>query len=884
MTELLCPACGQGYSEFDSLCPACNTPLPPPSLDDRTLPFPAFEEAAPAPREDPLLGKQISHFRIQRLLGRGGMGVVYQAVDLELGRVVALKFLANTSRAPHEEARFRREAQATAALDHPNIGTIYEVDERDGRRFIAMAYYDGETLAARLAREPESRLAAPVAAFFAGQLASALAAAHAAGVVHRDLKPENVMITRDGRVKLLDFGLAKWAESSTLTEQGVVVGTAAYMAPEQLRGKESGTAGDLWALGAVLYQMLAGERPFGGERKGMVHAILFEDPPALRDLRPDVPEALERIAVRCLAKEPGERYPDAAAILAELTAAGLWDSASSGAAVAAPVFRTRRRLWLGLAAAALLLLAAGAAAFLLTRKPAPPVYVAVLKPEIAGSLSPEDQTRVAANIQAALLRTVAALEGLAALSPSQVNPVKGSPVAVARAVAAGEVVASRADCAGDLCNVSLQRLGGKDGRVLWTEALQVPSLRPRLFADAVASALRQGYGDRRLRVPRLALEIQDEDYQAFFDLKQRINREGVSDDALTRLEALRKKAPAFLEVGSFEAKVALRLYEDTGEPRYLERGLAVAKETLQAAPASGDPAPLNALFHLNLAAGRLDEAEAVLTQLADIDPAGSLLQRGLLAEHRGRPAEALELMRAAVSLQPSWPNLLSLSIAEYDQSHLDDARRHAEELLDRSPGNVDGLKMLAQIELLRNPERAVALLREAAKSDPGAASLTNLGVNLMLLRRYGEAEESLRKALALQPENPDPALNLADCLTLLGRTAEARRLYASIAEAIHPTTRDWHLSSVRAQALAHLGKTDQALEAIQQALRLSPDNGLVAYEAAVVYMAIGDRGSALFHARRAAAQNVDPNWFALPFFDPLRSDPGFQRLTTRSAP
>ena len=885
MTELLCPACGQGYSEFDSVCPACNTPLPPPSRDDRTLPFPASQGAAPAPREDPLLGQQISHFRVQRLLGRGGMGVVYQAVDLELGRVVALKFLANTSRAPHEAARFRREAQATAALDHPNIGTIYEVDERDGRRFIAMAYYDGETLAARLTREPEGRLAAPVAAFFAGHLASALAAAHAAGVVHRDLKPENVMITRDGRVKLLDFGLAKWAESSTLTEQGVVVGTAAYMAPEQLRGKKSGTAGDLWAFGVVLYQMLAGETPFGGERKGMVHAILFEDPPALRDLRPDVPEALERIAARCLAKEPGERYPDASAILAELTAAGLWDSGSSGATVAAPaVWTRRRRIWL--AAAALLLLAAGAAVFLLTRKPPPTVYVAVLKPEIAGSLSPEDQARVTANIQAALLRTVAALEGLAALSPSQVNPVKGPPVAVARAVAAGEVVASRADCAGDLCNVSLQRLSGKDGRVLWTEALQVPSLRPRLFADAVASALRQGYGDRRLRVPRLALEIQDEDYQAFFDLKQRINREGVSDDALTRLDALRRKAPAFLEAGSFEARVALRLYQDTGDPRYLERGLAVAKETLQAAPASGDPAPLNALFHLNLAAGRLDEAEAVLAQLAEIDPAGSLLQQGQLAERRGRPAEALELMRAAVRLQPSWPNLLRLASAEYRQGHLDDARRHAEELLDRSPGNVEGLKMLAQIELLRNPDRAVALLREAAKSDPGADSLSNLGVSLLLLRRYGEAEESLRKALALQPENPDPALNLADCLTLLGRTAEARRLYAHIAEttSLQSTANDSHLSAVRAQALAHLGDTDQALEAIQQALRLSPDNGWTAYEAAVVYVIIGDRGSALFHARRAAAQDVDPNWFALPFFDPLRSDPGFQRLAPRSAP
>jgi tetratricopeptide (TPR) repeat protein/predicted Ser/Thr protein kinase len=876
MTELLCPACGQGYSEFDSLCPACNTPLPPPSLDDRTLPFPAFEEAAPS--EDPLLGKQISHFRIQRLLGRGGMGVVYQAVDLELGRVVALKFLANTSRAPHEEARFRREAQATAALDHPNIGTIYEVDERDGQRFIAMAYYDGETLAARLAREPEGRLAAPVAASLAGHLASALAAAHAAGVVHRDLKPENVMITRDGRVKLLDFGLAKWAESSTLTEQGVVVGTAAYMAPEQLRGKESGTAGDLWALGVVLYQMLAGERPFGGERKGMVHAILFEDPPALRDLRPDVPEALERIAARCLAKEPGERYPDAAAILAELTAAGLWDSGSSGATVAAPVFRTRRRLWLQLAAAALLLLAAGAVAYFLTRPPKLPVYVAVLKPEVSGTLLPDDAAQVRLNLQAALLRTVAALDGLAALDTAQVNPVRGTPAEIARAVAAGEVVASQADCAGDLCQVSLRRLDGRDGRVLWSSPLRLPFYDPRLFANAVAASLRQGYAEHDLRGPRLELEIGEEDYRTFLALRARLAGPGDLEEVLTRLGELRQRTPSFLDACVLEAKVARKLYLDTGAARYLDRGMAVAQEARRIAP--DDYQPLDIFFLLNLDSGRLDEAERVLARMEELDPAGSLLRRGQLAEKRGQPEEALRQIAEAVRLRPSWQTLLTLANAEYRQGRLAEARRHLEQLLERSPGNVEGLQRLAEIELLRDPDRAISLFREAARRDPGPQHLTNLGLALLLARRYGEAERSLREALRLQPGDPSASLNLADCLTFAGRKPAARELYLRIVE--DPRTLaagNWRLRSVRAQALAHLGQTVQAVETIQQALRMTPDNPELALEAAVVYVLVGDRGSALFHARQAASRGVAPHYFALPFFDPLRGEPTFQALT-----
>jgi serine/threonine-protein kinase len=880
MEKLLCASCGRANSEFDSRCLACGAALP---ISAGATVLDSLPPRA-APAGEPFAGRQISHYRLLRPLGRGGMGVVYLAEDVELGREVAIKFLHHWRAArPADEVRFRREAQAAAALDHPNIGTVYEVGEHEGERFLAMAFYKGTTLAQLLAGQPDRRLPGPTAAAIAGQLASALAAAHAAGIVHRDLKPENVMVLPDGRVKLLDFGLARRLDAQALTEEGMAIGTAAYMAPEQLEGQRTGTAADLWALGVVLYEMLTGRKPFGGERAGMVHSILYEEPPPLREARTDAPPVLEAVVSHCLLKKPEDRRP-AADILSELQAAGFWSSGSD--AVHLPRRRAPRRPWWWWAAAAAVVLAAAVlAAFLLTRKPAPPVYVAVMKPEIAGSLSPEDQARVTVNIQAALLRTVAALDGLAALGPSQVNPVKGSPVAVARAVAAGEVIISRADCTGDLCQVTLQRLGGRDGRVLGSEALTVPSSSPKLFADSVAAALRHVYGDRRLRVARLGLEIQDEDYRAFFDLKQQTTREGASDDALARLEALRKKAPAFLETGSFEARVALRRYQDTLDPRYLERGLAVAKETLQAAPASGDPAPLDALFRLDLAAGRLDDAEGVLTQLAEIDPAGSLLQRGQLAERRGRPAEALELMRAAVRLQPSWQSLLSLANAEYRQSRFDDARRHAEELLTRSPGNIDGLKMLAQIELLRNPERAVTLLREAAKSDPGADSLTNLGVNLMLLRRYGEAEDSLRKALVLQPADSDAALNLADCLTLLGRTAEAHQIYARLVEATsrQSTNSDWHLSSVRAQALAHLGKTDQALEAIQQALRLSPDNGQLAYEAAVVYAVVGDRGSALFHARRAAAQNVDPNWFALPFFDPLRNDPAFQLLCTRRA-
>ncbi|HYH45903.1 MAG TPA: serine/threonine-protein kinase, partial [Thermoanaerobaculia bacterium] len=245
MAALLCPSCGRANSEFDSCCAACGAALPDLTGATQTLDRPppqaapaglsaAGRERPPGLTEEPFTARQISHYRLLRPLGRGGMGVVYLAQDVELGREVALKFLRHRGETrPADETRFRREAQAAAALDHPNIGAIYEVGEHEGRRFLALAYYDGTTLAQLLAG---GRLAALEAAAIAGQLASALAAAHAAGIVHRDLKPENVMVLPDGRVKLLDFGLARWVDSGGVTEEGTLVGTAAYMAPEQLKG------------------------------------------------------------------------------------------------------------------------------------------------------------------------------------------------------------------------------------------------------------------------------------------------------------------------------------------------------------------------------------------------------------------------------------------------------------------------------------------------------------------------------------------------------------------------------------------------------------------------------------------------------------------------
>lgn len=913
MPGVVCPTCQKSNSEFDSRCAGCGAALPLVSEMASRLPTVAHPADPDEPNDDsaadPLLGREVSHFRIVAPLGRGGMGTVYRAVDLDLGRVVALKFLRSSSaRTASDEERFRREARAAAALDHPNVGTVFEVGEHEGRRFLAMAFYDGETLAARLAREPDRRLPVEEGAPLAGQLAAALEAAHGAGIAHRDLKPENVMLLPDGRLKLLDFGLAHSAGASPLTERGLAVGTAAYLPPEAFegeRGERTGPAGDLWALGVLLYEALGGARPFGGERRGMVHAILHEEPPPLEEVRPDLPPTLGRVVRRCLAKAPDERPADAREILAELAAAGLWEETGSGGFAKTPsgaagwkathppdpslalgmtdASQRRPRGWFGFLAVGLLsLLAAGTVVFFRTRPPAPPVYVAVLEPQVTGPDSDSEHALVAANLQAAILRALAALDGVAAVESAQVKAVSGGTAEVARAVAAGEVVTAEAACAADLCQVRLRRMSGADGRVLWTAALALPPSRPLLFAEAVSASIHKGYPDREVRAKSGGLAIDEEAYRRYLHLRQEAAGGQNLDRALDALKKLREEAPRMIDVYSLEASVSRRRFGETGDRRYLDRGLDLARQARAIAP--DDPRPLASLFDLELQAGHLDRAETLLGSIEAVDPAGALLRRGQLAERRGQDDPAISLITAAVRLQPSWRTLLILANAEYRQGRLDAARGHLAELLRRSPGNAEGLRTLAQIELLRDPQRAAALLEQLAAQKPDAGALSNLGLAYFLLRRYPEAEASFRRTLALQPDDPAATLNLADCLLAMGRESEARGLYRQIVSTPEPepTIDKWPQFSLRAQAWAHLGASDRAIETLQKALRLTPDNAQLAFEAAVVYIVIGDRSSALFHARRAAAAGLDPRWFAFSWFDPLRSDPKFP--ATRTTP
>ena len=321
-----------------------------------------------------MIGRTLGHYRVLSRLGEGGMGVVYKARDTHLDRFVAVKVLPPEKVAdPDRKRRFVQEAKAASALNHPHIVHIYDIDQSDGTDFIAMEYVEGRTLDARIGHHG-MRLGEVFK--YTVQIADALAKAHSAGIVHRDLKPTNIMVSEDGLVKVLDFGLAKLTEPSLgdeavtatvhpegkpLTEQGAIVGTVAYMSPEQAEGRAVDARSDIFSLGSVLYELVTGQQPFQGSSKlSTLSAILKEEPKPPSSITPAIPTELERLISRCLRKDPAKRFQhmdDVKVALEELK-----EESDSGKLLAAPKVARPGLRWgaaATLAAAALLLVTAG---------------------------------------------------------------------------------------------------------------------------------------------------------------------------------------------------------------------------------------------------------------------------------------------------------------------------------------------------------------------------------------------------------------------------------------------------------------------------------------------------------------------------------------------
>jgi serine/threonine protein kinase len=308
-----CPKCKSEISDDSRFCSKCGTPVHPSEKA-----FISQTRTILRSMEELLAGTTLAgKYRIEKVVGRGGMGIVYKAEDTKLKRHVALKFLP-PELIQDEEAkeRFILEARTAAALSHPNICTIHEINEQDGKSFIAMEFVEGENLRDKLHKR---NLEAKEALDIVIQVTQGLDEAHKKGIIHRDIKSANIMVTEKGQAKIMDFGLAKVKGGTLLTREGTTLGTVAYMSPEQARGEEVDHRSDIWSLGVIMYEMLSGELPFKGDREASVlYSVVHEEPKPLKDMKRDVPLELQRIVNRALKKSPGSRYASAEEMLKDL--------------------------------------------------------------------------------------------------------------------------------------------------------------------------------------------------------------------------------------------------------------------------------------------------------------------------------------------------------------------------------------------------------------------------------------------------------------------------------------------------------------------------------------------------------------------------------------
>ena len=810
-------------------------------------------------------GRTITHYEVLEKIGEGGMGVVYKARDTRLNRLVAIKFLSPRlagSRWAHE--RMLREARIISTLNHPHIAVIHEIDEWEGETFLVFEHLPGGNLHTR----PPRTLAQALE--HALQLADALAAAHRHGVVHRDVKPANVLFTEDDTLKLADFGLARQATDVHLTRAGTAMGTPVYMAPEQLQGAEADERSDVYSLGLVIHELIAGRLPEAG------HALA-------------APLALRPVLERALEAEPVERYQSAGEMAADLHAAvARLESATRAETIPFRVEQRWRARWA-------LFLAIGLAGLLVNHSPPPrrnttvPGQLAVLPFTNEGG-GPSWQIfcdGLTDTVSGALARLEKAPGPIRVVPASMVRRQSVATSSDARRLLGARFVVSGSlapETRGVRLNVTVVDV--QHTRPLGSESAsftpeQLPSLQDwvvdrvgRLLEITEEPAVVDSY--RTHEPGAYELYLQGRGYLSHYDVPEDLG------NAMAAFHKALQKDPRYALAQAGMAEALWRTWRNTKEPQWLEQASASARRASQL---NGRLAPVHVILgRIESSRGRHQEAIAAFRRALELEPLNADAHGGLAEvwQSMGKTTEAEAEWRKTIELRPGdWLGYNNLGVFYSEQHRFADAERAFQQMIALVPENVVGFQNLGGLYMMMSRyAEACAALERALALKPTATGFSNLGTAYYYEGRYREAAAVLEKAVEQRPGDFVIWGNLGDARWLTpGQQDRARQAWNSAAElargqlAINPG--DAQVHSSLAVYEAHMGNRAAALADIARARRTLSSNARVLSKAARVYELCGRRREA-FEALKAALQTGEsPETLRRePDLAPLRRDPG----------
>jgi eukaryotic-like serine/threonine-protein kinase len=875
-------------------------------------------------------------FRIEQMLGEGGMGKVYKAVDKELGRTVALKILQpELTKDPNVILRFKQELLLASRISHRNILRIHDLSEFDGVKFITMAFIEGRDLNQILKEEP--RFSIERSLKIGRQLCDALDAAHAEGVVHRDFKPHNVLVGKNDHVYVSDFGLATSLETAKMgmTRTGAFVGTPRYMSPEQVEGKTVDSRSDLYSLGLVLYEMVAGEVPFAGDSTWQVMYQRVKDAPKdVKVANPEVPDNIAKIIMHCLERDPVARYQTAKEIITdidahrapEMSVTSMYRTAppaspsGTGSRSVQITLPAKPPLWL-YAAGGVLLLGGLFFAIPTTRhlviKPAaetgvasvetvqglPPLsqgkYVAVLPFRVLGD--PTNIGYVAEGLGDALSAKLFQLKEVHVASSEdagKIDPKTPLPQ-IAKKLGANMIVSGMVQGSADQLRITVKLDNVAENKVVWNEEFSgVPAdlltIEDKIYGKLaeVLESSSTAAGDIAAGTahPTDNIDAYDSYLRGRNAMRGELNPKNIQS-AIDFFNAALRKDQKFALAYTGLADASLRMYDENKDSFWTDKALNAAKQ----AQALNDKLPE---VHFSLgsvyaATGQTAQAIGELKRAQELAPNSDEGYRRLGNAYldAGQKEQALRALEKAVELNPYyWVNLNALGTAYFKTGDYDKALKEYQQVTQVEPQNKAGFANLGSVyQTTGRYEESIKPLEEALKLDPQASQvISNLGTSYFFLHRYADAVKQFEKAAELNPGDETIVGNLADAYRAAGQMDKAKATYdkaiALSFKELRVNPRNSGTMGSLALYYAKKGDTAQAMEFVQRARGLDPSSVDLIYTSAVVRTlsnrpeeAIADLKKGLQQGLTVATIESDPE------LDSLKKRPDYQALINQFA-